>query len=100
MRRLFRHPVLSGIGFETLLVALSLCFPVGVCNQPVVGVLVAILHLPAACFVECVLGFPPPEMEWFACVILMVPVWIVLLLLARWLADLDARDQQTEEHHT
>ena len=76
-----RHPMWSGIGFETLLVGLFMCFPVGPCNQPAVGVAIVFLHYPAGIFVERVLGIEYSITQLQLIAALMVPVWILLIFL-------------------
>jgi hypothetical protein len=92
MNFLLRHPALSGLGFEALLVALFMCFPVGPCNAPPIGVAVFILHYPAIISVECVLGIGWSPTQFLLTAILMTPVWICLLMLAQSLLQRRRRE--------
>ena len=98
MNLLLRHPALAGLGFEALLVALFTCFPVGSCNTPPIGVAVCILHYPALIFVERVLGIGWSPTQFLLTAILMTPVWICLLMLARRL--LQKRRRESSNHDT
>ena len=94
MKLLLRHPVLSGLGFEALLVVLFLFFPVGSCNAPAIGVAVVVLHYPAGIFVERVLGIGFSAKQAALTAALMAPIWICLLLAVRHF--LPARDREVE----
>jgi hypothetical protein len=80
VRVLLRHPILTGVSFECVLVLLFGFFPEGPCNQPLVGVAVMYLHYPAFFVTDVVLGLDVPDLWSLAlAAVLMVPVWIVLI---------------------
>ena len=88
MKFLFRYPVLSGLLLEALLILLFCLFPAGACNAPFLGIVVVYLHFPALLFVEGVLGIGFSAKQLLLSAGLMVPVWIALFFLLRWLWSL------------
>ena len=78
-----RHPVWSGLAFESLLAVLFCFFPVGPSNFSFVGIAVVYLHYPAVIFVERVLGIGFSARQALASAVLMAMVWIGALFLLR-----------------
>ena len=83
--KLLTHPFVAGIVIECVLVGLFLLFPVGPCEASYIGIGVLCVHLPAV-FLVAGLGIGESSVQLAAAPLLMLPFWIGLVWLLRFIA--------------
>lgn len=96
MRLVLEHPIGVALAFEVLLVTLWCLFPVGACNQPLVGVMVVVIHYPAILILEHAFGLRFSVAQYAASAFLMIPAWAALLYLLRMLIVAVERRSNTQ----
>jgi len=74
--KIFKHPVLYGLGFEVVLVVTFMLFPVGPCVASIPGIVVLYLHYPGFLFSEHVLRFTSESQHIFVAPLVMATIWI------------------------
>jgi hypothetical protein len=83
--RLIPHLIVTSVAIEALLACLFILFPVGPCSAPVIGIGIVYLRYPALMFAGHVLGITAYGRQLVLVPLLMVPVWVALLFVLRFL---------------